>query len=184
VNLERREVGSACLLALLVALAACSEAPSGDADGSEAVAASELMDFTLPDLDGRPVRLADFRGKTVIIDFWATWCPPCLFQVPELNEFWKRNSDRGDVMVIGVAVDVEGAEVVSPWADEQGVLYQLVIGSEGVARDFGALGFPTLVILKPDGSIDSRHMGLVEADELEDLVANSDGVGASPGAAL
>jgi thiol-disulfide isomerase/thioredoxin len=160
-------------LVLALALAACSDAPSGQAGGAEPQAESEPMDFTLPDLEGTPVHLADFRGKTVIIDFWATWCPPCIFQVPELNEFWIANEARGDVMVIGVAVDVEGAEVVSPWAEEQGVEYQLVIGDEEVARDFGAMGFPTLVILRPDGSIDSRHVGLIEAEELEELVATS-----------
>ena len=170
-----RAFGSACATASL-ALTACSEAPRGDA-GSEPPAAIETMDFTLPDLEGRPVRLADFRGQTVIIDFWATWCPPCEFQVPELNAFWKRNAAAGDVMVIGVAVDVEGAEVVSPWADEKGVQYQLVIGDEEVARDFGAVGFPTLVILKPDGSVDSRHVGLIEARDLEKLVATAQGVG-------
>jgi thiol-disulfide isomerase/thioredoxin len=165
-----RLAAPACLLAA-VALAACSEAPSGG--GAEPVPAAEPMDFTLPDLAGQPVRLADFRGKTVILDFWATWCPPCVFQVPELNEFWERHASAGEVMVIGVAVDIEGAEVVSPWAEEEGVQYQLVIGSEDVARDFGAMGFPTLVILKPDGSIDSRHVGLIEADELEELVATA-----------
>jgi peroxiredoxin len=158
-------------LALILLLAGCS-AESGhgeaDADAKPPVAAG---DFTLPDLTGNPVHLADFRGKTVILDFWATWCPPCIFQVPELNRFWAAHKDSGDVMVIGVAVDVEGAEIVSPWAEEQGVAYPLVIGSEEVARDFGAVGFPTLVIVRPDGQIDSLHVGLIEFEELEALVA-------------
>ena len=158
-------------LALVLLLAGCSAEP-GDGEaraGAKPPVASG--DFTLPDLTGSPVSLADFRGKTVILDFWATWCPPCIFQVPELNKFWAAHKDAGDVMVIGVAVDVEGAEIVSPWAEEQGVAYPLVIGSEEVARDFGAVGFPTLVIVKPDGQIDSLHVGLIESEELETLVA-------------
>jgi thiol-disulfide isomerase/thioredoxin len=158
-------------LALALLLAGCSAEPG---DGSARAGSKPPVstgDFTLPDLAGNPVHLADFRGKIVIVDFWATWCPPCIFQVPELNRFWAAHKDAGDVMVIGVAVDVEGAEIVSPWAEEQGVAYPLVIGSEEVARDFGAVGFPTLVIMKPDGQIDSLHVGLIESDELEALVA-------------
>lgn len=176
----------ACAVVIL-ALAACSDGPAekraGDEDaghaGSAAADAGEVMEFTLPDLDGKPVRLADYRGKTVVIDFWATWCPPCEFQVPELNKFWERNADRGDVMVIGVSVDVEGAKAVAPWAQEKGVEYQLVLGDESVARDFGAMGFPTLVVLRPDGTVYSRHVGLIEVDDLEELVADARGVGAT-----
>jgi cytochrome c biogenesis protein CcmG/thiol:disulfide interchange protein DsbE len=128
-------------------------------------------DFTLPDLEGNPVTLSDFRGKAVIVDFWATWCPPCIFQVPELNAFWKAHRDRGDVVVLGVAVDVEGAEVVAPWVEEQGVEYTIVVGDENLARKFGALGFPTLAIVTPEGTLDSLHVGLIEVAELESLIA-------------
>ncbi len=146
------------------------------ADGEEAAAAGEepreqAPAFTLPDLQGRSVRLADFEGRTVVIDFWATWCPPCLFQVPELNAFWKKHRDAGDVAVVGVAVDAEGAEVVGPWVEEQGVEYPILMGDEELARRFGAQGFPTLAIVRPDGSLDSLHVGLIEVADLEALVA-------------
>jgi thiol-disulfide isomerase/thioredoxin len=128
-------------------------------------------DFTLPLLDGGSVTLSDFRGKTVIVDFWATWCPPCVFQVPELNRLYAAHRDTGDVVVIGVAVDVDGAEVVGPWVAEQKVDYRIALGDEDLAVRFGAVGFPTLVVVTPDGHIDSLHVGLIEYDDLEALVA-------------
>ena len=67
----------------------------------------------------------------------------------------------------------EGASVVGPWVQEQGVEYPILIGDESLAREFGALGFPTLVIVAPDGTIQSSHVGLVEAAELEDLVGRA-----------
>lgn len=141
-------------------------------DSAEGVAAEspDAVDFTLVDLNGAPVNLSDHRGKTVIVDFWATWCPPCLFQVPELNKLRAAHADAGDLAVLGVAVDVEGAEVVGPWVDEQGVEYTILIGDEQLAREFGAVGFPTLAVVRPDGSVHSLHVGLVEHDELEELV--------------
>ena len=157
--------------ALAFSAFACGPAEPGDDAGAGAAAAAEQSapDFELPDLNGQPVKLSSFRGRTVIVDFWATWCPPCIFQVPELNKLAAAHPDA--VKVIGVAVDVEGAEVVGPWVEEQGVEYTIVIGDEALAREFGAVGFPTLAVVTPAGAIDSLHVGLVELEELEKLVA-------------
>ena len=143
---------------------------AADADAPNR-SARPAPDFTVPDLRGQEVSLADYRGKTVVLDFWATWCLPCIYQIPVLNEFWRAHEAVGDVAVIGVAVDVEGAEIVAPWIEEHGVEYQIVIGDERLARKFGAMGFPTLAIITPDGDIDSLHVGLVELEDLENLVA-------------
>jgi peroxiredoxin len=161
------------LLACLAALA-CGAREEGAAEPAGGAPAAELEaapDFTLEDLEGQSVRLSEFRGKTVVIDFWATWCPPCIFQVPELNAFWKANKDAGDVMVLGVAVDNEGKQVVAPWVKEQGVDYRILIGTEALAKQFGALGFPTLVVVTPEGRIDSLHVGLIEVAELQQILA-------------
>jgi peroxiredoxin len=161
----------------LLALLACGPgAPDGAPEGAAAVSAAEearapAPDFTLPDLAGNPVRLADFRGKTVILDFWATWCPPCEFQVPELNKLSAAHRERGDLVVIGVSVDSDGASVVAPWIAQHGVEYTVVLGSVELAQRFGAVGFPTLAVVTPDGRIDSLHVGLVEYAALEQIVA-------------
>ena len=163
--------GAAVGLALALALASCAPDAGGGGSRGNGADSPVAPDFTLLDLEGRPVRLADFRGKTVVIDFWATWCPPCIFQVPELNEFWRDHRESGEVVVLGVAVDVEGADVVAPWVAEQNVEYAILIGDEDLAREFGAMGFPTLAIVTPDGRLDSLHVGLIEKAELEEIVA-------------
>jgi peroxiredoxin len=148
-----------------------ADEPAASAGAAEQERGRAAPDFTLPDLRGKPLRLSDYRGKTVIIDFWATWCPPCVFQVAELNKFAAAHREKGDVVVIGVSVDVEGPAVVAPWVEEHAVEYPIVFGDEELAAEFGVFGFPALVVVGPEGELDSRHVGLIEYDTLEDLVA-------------
>jgi len=137
-------------------------------------------DFTLPDIAGNPVQLSDFRGKTVILDFWATWCPPCVYQVPGLNRLQAAHAETGDLVVIGISVDIDGVEVVEPWVHEEGVAYTIVMGDEKLAREFGAQGFPALVAVSPDGSIEAHHdgripahHGVIDYDDLEEIAAKA-----------
>ena len=157
-------------LAMLVLVAACGMPESESVTGK---AREPAPDFKLLDLDDNPVELAALRGKTVILDFWATWCPPCVYQVPGLNQLQTAHADADDLVVIGVSVDVDGVEVVEPWIQEHGVEYTIVMADESLARKFGAQGFPALVAVSPDGGIDSRHSGVIEYDELEAIVAQA-----------
>jgi len=156
-------------------LVACSPGAESGSDPAGGVAAEKKLelapDFTLVDLQGGAVALADLRGKTVILDFWATWCPPCEFQVPELNAFYDAHRDDVDVEVLGISVDTDGPDVVGKWVDEKEVRYRILMGDEDLARRYGAMGFPTLVIVSPDGSVDSRHVGLIEVADLEAALA-------------
>jgi peroxiredoxin len=165
-------------------LLGCSDAARVGAPGGEGAAGVQAEgegdremapDFTLSTLQGESVTLSELRGKTVVIDFWATWCPPCEFQVPELNAFYEANLGRGDVQVLGVSVDAEGPDVVGEWVEEKGVRYPILLGSEDLARRYGAMGFPTLVVIAPDGTVDSRHVGLIETADLEEIMAERRG---------
>ncbi len=126
-------------------------------------------EFALSQLGGGEISLADLAGKTVVIDFWATWCAPCLVQIPVLNAFHERHAN-GDVVVIGVSVDADGDEVVAPFAEEHAIAYPILFGDEALARRYGAPGFPALAVVSPDGRIDSLHIGVVGPEELEQAI--------------
>jgi len=148
--------------------APAEEVAAGDEGGQEAALERRVApSFALASLDGELVRSDDLAGKTVVLDFWATWCPPCEFQVPELNRFWQDHQADGDVVVLGISVDTESPDVVRAWTTEKAVDYPILVGGEELARRFGALGFPTLYVLAPDGTIDLEHVGLIELADLE-----------------
>jgi thiol-disulfide isomerase/thioredoxin len=128
--------------------------------------------FELLDLDGKTVRLADFAGRTIVIDFWATWCLPCLQQIPVLNAFTKSPAGQS-VAVLGIAVDAGGREVVAPFAAEHGIAYPVLLGEESLAFDYGAIGFPALAVVDPQGRIDSLHLGVISRPALEQAVAEA-----------
>jgi len=150
-------------------------APGAGQAGEAAEAAEEELepapDFDLPLLGGGRVRLADVAGRIVIIDFWATWCPPCEFQVPELNAFYEDHRDEPDLALFGVSVDTAGADVVAEWVAEKGVEYPILLDGEPLARQIGALGFPTLLVITADGRVDGQHVGLIERATLEEALA-------------
>jgi thiol-disulfide isomerase/thioredoxin len=121
--------------------------------------------FALPDLAGREVTLAEFAGRTVVIDFWATWCEPCVHQIPVLNAFHRERSGDG-VVVLGIAVDAAGRDVVASFAAEHGIEYPVLLGSEALARDYGVPGFPALVVVDREGHLGSMHLGVITPEEL------------------
>jgi peroxiredoxin len=162
------------LASLLVAACGPSGGEGGVSAGDDASAeeARELApDFTLNDLTGAPVRLEALRGKTVVLDFWATWCPPCEFQIPILNQVYEAHRDAGDVEILGISVDTEGPDVVKEYIAKHEAIYPIVIGSEALARKFGAPGFPSLIVVDPSGRIADVHVGLIEAPDLEEVIA-------------
>lgn len=168
----------ALLLGVALVLASCgpsAERSGGDA-GSQATGAEvpagttgrrPAPAFRLPRLGGGELSLSDLRGRVVVIDFWATWCPPCIFQIPILNQIHQRYAGRG-VAVLGISVDTGGVDAVRAFAEEQGIAYPVLLGDESLARAYGAPGYPSLVVVAPDGTIPEGppHVGVVDLEEL------------------
>lgn len=114
--------------------------------------------FTLPDLDGNDVSLSDFEGKVVVLDLWATWCPPCRQEVPLLVSLYEELGDRG-LVVVGVGLDEGGVRVLRPFAEENGVTYPILIGNRTVQAAYGVTGIPTTFMIGRDGRVAAKHVG-------------------------
>jgi thiol-disulfide isomerase/thioredoxin len=148
---------------------------AGLACGPERETAEPAPDFSLLDLEGNEVSLAALRGKIVVIDFWATWCAPCVFQPPELNKVWAAYRDSGKVMVLGIEVGGAAVDEVRAWGVENEAVadYPLLVGADDeLARRFGVMGYPASAVVAPDGTIESVTVGLLSAEELEAEIAH------------
>jgi cytochrome c biogenesis protein CcmG/thiol:disulfide interchange protein DsbE len=128
-------------------------------------------EFTLKDADGKTVHISDYRGKAVMLDFWATWCPPCKLEIPWLIDLERKNKDRG-FEVLGVSMDDEGWEVVKPFMREVGMNYRVVIGNDTTAEMYGGVeSLPTTFLIDREGKIAAIHIGLASRRIFEDDVA-------------
>lgn len=125
-------------------------------------------EFTLKDADGKTVHLADYRGKVVLLDFWATWCSPCRIEIPWFVEMERKNKHRG-FAVLGVSMDDEGWEVVKPFLSELGVNYRVLIGDDATAQLYGGVdALPTTFLIDREGKIAAVHVGLASKKDFED----------------
>lgn len=127
--------------------------------------------FELDRLHGGRVTLDDLRGKLVLIDFWATWCPPCVLEIPELNAFYDEHRDRG-VEVLAISVDLDDPDSIREWVAEKGIQYPVALGDLDVAALYGAELFPFHILVSPEGRIVERLTpGYHDREELAALVA-------------
>jgi thiol-disulfide isomerase/thioredoxin len=136
-------------------------------------------DFTLKDLEDHIVSLSQFKGKVVLVNFWATWCGPCRIEIPWLIELQEKYGARG-FTVLGVAMDDEGKSAVAPFVEKerfkvagtpQPMNYPIVLGNDATADKFGGLaGFPTSLLISRDGRVVKRVDGLVSYDEIDKAI--------------
>ncbi len=152
-----------CSFALISLISCQAQTASGEVG-------SKAPDFTLRDLSGDPYSLADTRGKVVILDFWATWCPPCRMEIPHFVALQDEYGSRG-LQVIGVALDRGGVSAVKSFAAANGINYKVLIGDQNVTSAYGGIrGIPTTFIIDRKGIITQKATGYRDKAFFEDAI--------------
>jgi len=133
---------------------------------------AEKIEYSLPDLDGVKRNISDFRGKWVVLNFWATWCPPCLKEIPELVEFHEDHHKK-DAVVVGIAYEDIKTEALKEFAESYFMSYPILITSPTTKTPFGVIsGLPSTFLLSPDGELVATQTGPVTARLIEDFIKN------------
>jgi peroxiredoxin len=156
-----------CLVAIFGAVALFTRRSAAEnaanSTGKPAIAPS----WELHNVDGQTVRFADFKGKVVILDFWATWCPPCRAEIPGLIDLQKQYGKQG-LAVIGISVDQDGASVVKAFAQKFGMNYPVLLADPKVVQSYGGIeAIPTTFIIDRQGRIVKEHVGFTDKEDFE-----------------
>jgi cytochrome c biogenesis protein CcmG/thiol:disulfide interchange protein DsbE len=162
------------MLGLTISVSACQKTDVKNNEAAfeqpaSAPAERKAPDFTLTSTDGKQVKLSDYKGKVVIIDFWATWCPPCRKGIPDLIAIQKEF--KKDVVIIGISVDQDSGpratkSKVVPFIKEYGINYTIVYANDNVLKSYGPInGIPTAFVIDKKGNIADMHEGLAPKAE-------------------
>ncbi len=167
-----------CLL--LCVIVACSASgsvervdPASQAEPSSDGTIDLFPSFTLRDLSDEEVSLEELRGSVMLVVFWATWCPPCVAEVPILNRFEETYADSG-LEVLAVAVDArESKRKIRKFVIERGVRYRVLLGTKETGRRYGVRGIPTTYLVGRDGEVLNRFIGYTPRDVVEQAIISA-----------
>jgi thiol-disulfide isomerase/thioredoxin len=151
-----RAIASACLVAAALALAAC-----GDSGGPATVGLT-VPDFELPARDGSTLSARSLAGAPAVIAFWATWCQPCLRDLPELNEL----ADEDGIRVVAIALDERGWSAIDPFLVDHAMSAEIVLGDEEVFRRFGGFAIPYTVVVDSERVVRAIFRGAMSRREV------------------
>jgi cytochrome c biogenesis protein CcmG/thiol:disulfide interchange protein DsbE len=168
----------AALAVAVLCLSACGAKPQPPPPPKAAAGVVEPVDegdiapdFELKDADGKSVKLSSYKGKVVLLNFWATWCGPCKIEIPWFIDFERAYRDKG-FAVLGVSFDEDGWEAVRPYMAANKLNYRVLLGDDKVDKLYGGSegvsSLPTTYMIGRDGKISSVHIGLVPKKEYED----------------
>jgi cytochrome c biogenesis protein CcmG/thiol:disulfide interchange protein DsbE len=148
--------------------ATASSAAGQTADNGQKL--KDAPDFTLNNMDGEPFTLSEHEDEVVVLNVWATWCPPCRKEIPDFIEIQKEMRDE-DVLFVGVSVDKEGWEVVKPFAKKYGINYQLVVDDGTINQKYGPFrGIPTTFIINKKGKVEYVAPGMINREALQPVL--------------
>jgi peroxiredoxin len=154
-----------CLASLaMLAMALACAAPAKPRNGTAGLPKA-APNFTLHDSNGAKLSLSAYKGKVVLLDFWATWCGGCRTEIPWYIEFENRYKHSG-LTVIGVSMDT-GWEAVKPFMAKENMNYPVVIGNDALPAQYGAHAMPATYLIDRDGNIADSHIGVVNKDQFE-----------------
>jgi thiol-disulfide isomerase/thioredoxin len=161
------------LAAAALLFTGCNRTEAGSSSAYKALpAANPAPTWSLTTLDGKPISPADFKGKVLVVDFWATWCPPCVHEIPGYIEFQKKH--RGEkVVVIGLSLDEISAADVKKFADAKGINYPVAIAPQELLTQFASVeGIPATFVVDRDGKLRFMKVGSAPIEDLEKVVAD------------
>lgn len=125
---------------------------------------ANASDWTLTDTAGKTVSLSEYRGKWVLVNFWATWCPPCLEEIPVLDDLY----GKGKLVVIGIAMSYQRQSEVTDFLVKNRIPYPVVMGDDDIAGEFGGIDtLPTSFLYSPDGKLAGQHQGPLTRKDLD-----------------
>jgi len=134
-------------------------------------AAAQAADFKLTDTQGQTHTLSGYKGKWVLVNYWATWCPPCLEEIPDLIAL--HNNKKNNLVVIGIAMDYRNPKDVIDFADSMLVDYPIVLGNREMVRQIGPVqGLPTTYLFNPDGKMVAQQVGAITRQMVEAYIAS------------
>ncbi|MHB1145215.1 MAG: TlpA disulfide reductase family protein [Thiobacillus sp.] len=130
----------------------------------------QAADFRMTDTNGRTHTLSGYKGKWVLVNYWATWCPPCLEEIPDLIAL--NENKKNNLVVIGVAMDYRSAKQVTDFAEGLFVDYPIVLGNPGIVSQIGPVqGLPTTYLFNPEGKMVAQQVGLITRAAVEGYIA-------------